>query len=111
MTTPYRVPDAAIEQVRRHEAANDREAEAAHQSDPDPLYRKCASCHLFVAENHASGPDLAAWLHLHRGDDADELDESHPAEPGSPALPLAYWRRYGPPAMRARFTDPCSTDS
>lgn len=72
------------------------------------LYEKCADCHLFVEPNGAADddPTLAPFVHLHRGDAADEaLDASHEARPSGMRTNLAVWRAYGPEPMRARFTD------
>lgn len=74
----------------------------------DHLYEKCADCHLFVEPNEALGEaqsGIALFIHLHRGDEADEaLDESHEAKPSGMKATLATWRAYGPPKMRERFT-------
>lgn len=78
-----------------------------------PMYTKCAHCHLFVEENYSAyssdgtvHTEYAAYVHLHRGDAADEeLDGTHDAEPSGESHPLDYWRVHGPDAMRARFTD------
>ncbi|MEO6156504.1 MAG: hypothetical protein ABIQ39_02620 [Ilumatobacteraceae bacterium] len=62
------------------------------------LYEKCEHCHLFVED------DEGVLMHLHRGDEADEaIDATH--EPTLSGLfgTLDTWKRYGPPAMRARF--------
>ncbi len=70
------------------------------------VFTQCASCHLFVEPNHGADPDEAQWVHLSRGDDADEKVEStHDAEPGAESHPLDWWRVHGPAAMRARFTN------
>lgn len=78
------------------------------------LYEKCADCHLFVEPNESAfdsdgnritAPEIAGYVHLHRGDDADEaLDESHEARPSGMKATLSTWRVYGPEAMRERFT-------
>ncbi len=80
-------------------------------STADHLYEKCADCHLFVERNDSlDGADpkyaatLAPYVHLHRGDEADEiLDESHEARPSGHLANLSTWRAYGPYAMRVRF--------
>lgn len=73
-------------------------------------YIKCEKCPLFVDPNHAhdpddAGDDLAPWVHLSRGDDADEAYEDHDATPDVTlgARTLAYWLWHGPLPMRARF--------
>jgi hypothetical protein len=69
------------------------------------VYAKCKHCHLFVDENDGHGEGVAKYIHLHRGDDADEaIDASHEPEPGETAT-LAWWRINGPAEMRARFTN------
>jgi len=69
------------------------------------LYEKCSDCHLFVEPNYATPREgVAPYVHLHRGDEADEaLDESHEARPSGMFANLAAWRAYGPQAMRLRF--------
>ncbi len=70
------------------------------------VFTKCNNCHLFVELNHGAGPDEAQWIHLSRGDDADEKIEcTHDAGPGADSHPLNWWRANGPAAMRARFTN------
>ena len=70
-----------------------------------PLYEKCARCHLFVEDNQPEFDRVASYVHLHRGDDADEsIDASHEATASGMVATLATWRAYGPEAMRARFT-------
>lgn len=72
----------------------------------DVLYEKCAGCHLFIEPNPSGGDGVAGYLHLHRGDAADEaLDASHAARPSGMKATLATWRTFGPAPMRARFTD------
>lgn len=71
------------------------------------LYEKCRDCHLFVEPNDAKqSPDdgLAEYIHLHRGDDADEELASHEAMPSGRKANLLAWKTYGPLAMRERFT-------
>lgn len=73
-----------------------------------PLYEKCAHCHLFIEANDdaVDDPTLAAYLHLSRGDEADEAIEStHDAAPSGDRRTIADWKQSGPAAMRARFTD------
>ncbi len=69
-------------------------------------YTQCRGCHLFVEPNHGSDPHEAQWIHLSRGDDADEkIENTHDAGPGAESHPLDWWRANGPAAMRARFTN------
>lgn len=69
----------------------------------ETLYEKCAECHLFVEPND-QGPEFAQFIHLHRGDYADErLDETHEARPSGLKATLDTWQVYGPSAMRERF--------
>ena len=71
-------------------------------------YEKCKHCHLFIEDNYVADEDegLAPFVHLHRGDEADEaLDATHEAEPSGEIHTLDYWREHGPEAMRARFTE------
>lgn len=70
------------------------------------LAHKCRDCHLFIEANDprdvAGG--CAEYVHLHRGDDADEaIDATHEAKPSYLLATVATWEAYGPPAMRARF--------
>lgn len=70
------------------------------------IYEKCKNCHLFIGENPSYGDTegLARWVHLHRGDNPDEtLDETHQAEPSGLIATIEVWKKFGPPAMRARF--------
>ncbi len=72
--------------------------------DITSLYEKCRDCHLFVEPNEASGEGIAPYVHLHRGDEADEaLDGSHEPEPSGMIATLTAWQTYGPPEMRERF--------
>ena len=65
---------------------------------------KCAHCHLFIEENEDRAPDIARYVHLDRGDEADEaITQTHEATPSGEAHSLAYWKEHGPDAMRARF--------
>lgn len=70
------------------------------------LYEKCRDCHLFIEPNWAwaAGENIAAFDHLHRGDDADEaIVFTHEATPSGQVAPIPVWREFGPEAMRARF--------
>ena len=68
------------------------------------LYEKCSFCHLFVELNEDSDPDIAGFIHLTRGDDADDLIEStHDAQPSGMRATLDTWKTYGPIEMRERF--------
>lgn len=74
---------------------------------PDQTCIKCAHCHLFIERNHDYDeyPALAEYVHLTRGDAADnEIEASHDAQPGQ-SQTLAWWKVHGPPEMRARFTE------
>jgi hypothetical protein len=68
---------------------------------PDqPLYEKCAGCHLFIEPMNE-----VLYDHLHRGDDADEaIIATHEAKPSGMVATLTTWRAHGPAAMRERFT-------
>ena len=67
-------------------------------------YEKCRECHLFIEENVDSGPDIAPFVHLTRGDAADDaIDETHEAKSSGEIHTLAYWRKNGPDKMRERF--------
>lgn len=76
------------------------------------LVEKCAECHLFIEENSAQLdldgqpiPGIAEYVHLHRGDDADNaLDASHEAKSSGLAATLGTWKVLGPAEMRTRFT-------
>lgn len=82
----------------------------------ETLYEKCKHCHLFIEDNSpgnnpadmaANGGDIADWVHLNRGDEADEaIEETHNAEPSGLIATLNVWKKFGPPAMIARFTLP-----
>ena len=67
--------------------------------------QKCAHCHLFIEPNDVEDADgIAPYVHLTRGDEADDLIEStHDAEPSGEIHPLEWWKEYGPAEMRARF--------
>lgn len=72
-------------------------------------YEKCTECHLFVEKNPSyedSTPDfpIAEYLHLHRGDENDNLiDESHEPKPSGMIHDLDYWKKFGPEEMKERF--------
>lgn len=69
------------------------------------MYEKCLHCHLFVEPN-GEGPEFAEYIHLHRGDDADErIDESHEAKPSGFIASLDAWKVFGPSMMRERFVN------
>lgn len=79
---------------------------AAHDG---PEYTLCAvgGCPFFVERNtDADDADpafpLAAYLHLTRGDAADDAREDHEAVPGE-SHTLAWWRAHGPERVRERF--------
>ena len=75
----------------------------------DTLYEKCRDCHLFVDENyaHEPGSEIAPFVHLARGNAADEkLDADHEPVPSGMKANLATWRVFGPVAMRERFVTP-----
>ncbi len=68
---------------------------------------KCGVCHLFVERQ--SDDDIEAgfaeYIHLHRGDDADEsLDDTHEATEGETQM-LSWWMVNGPQEMLDRFSD------
>jgi hypothetical protein len=72
------------------------------------FYEKCADCHLFVEPNDVEPvkgvDDIALYIHLHRGDEADEaIDETHEAKPSGMKANLATWKAYGPQKMKERF--------
>src|SRR4051794_190099 len=69
-------------------------------------YQRCAHCHLFVERNPFRGdsPGLAEWVHLTRGDAADdEVESSHEAAPSGEVHDLDWWREHGPAMVRLRF--------
>jgi len=70
------------------------------------LAHKCKHCHLFIEENEYDSdfPNIARWVHLTRGDEADEFYDDHDAEPSGMLATLDVWREYGPTMMRLRFT-------
>lgn len=66
-----------------------------------------APCPFFVDVNyrHEDDPDdLAPWIHLTRGDRADDALEDHDAVPGE-VHTLAWWMENGPERVRERFTE------
>lgn len=64
-------------------------------------YEKCADCPLFIEEIEAPH---ALYMHLHRGDEADEaLNRSHEPRPSGMLATLNVWKAYGPMEMRLRF--------
>lgn len=73
---------------------------AGHTEDGEP-------CPFFIEVNddHEDDPDnIAPWIHLTRGDDADDALEDHEAIPGRVAA-LSWWEANGPERVRARFTE------
>lgn len=72
-----------------------------------PLYEKCQHCHLFIEENHVEPGNphgLALYIHLHRGDEADEaIIETHDAEPSGQIATIEAWKQFGPVEMLKRF--------
>lgn len=69
-------------------------------------YEKCAHCHLFVEPNDVEGEGFAEYVHLTRGDEADELIEStHEAQPSGEIHTLEWWKEWGPAEMVVRFTE------
>lgn len=80
-------------------------AERIAAGEPGTLYQKCAYCHLFI-ERQDEYPGQAEYVHLTRGDDADEaIDSTHEAWPSGQFGTLELWMQFGSPAMRARFSD------
>lgn len=77
-------------------------------TDPDTLYTLCevTDCPFFVEENPSYGdyPGLAEYVHLTRGDEADDARDDHDAVPGMTAS-LAHWQASGPERVRERFTE------
>lgn len=81
---------------------------APKSEDPgsDVLYEKCLHCHLFVEPNSSWDEyqtGVTRFVHLSRGNAADERFEDHDAEPSGLLANLATWRIFGPSAMRERF--------
>lgn len=53
---------------------------------------------------YAAHSRYAEYIHLHRGDDADEaIEATHEAKPSGMLATHETWLRFGPPAMRARY--------
>jgi hypothetical protein len=72
----------------------------------DSHAEKCKHCHLFIEPNEYDPeyPDLARYIHLTRGDDADEeIDGDHNAEPSGEIHTIDWWLDNGPTMMRLRF--------
>jgi hypothetical protein len=75
------------------------------------LYEKCKHCHLFVEPNSSfvdstAQYPIAEYVHLHRGDEADEaLDSTHEARPSGLKANLLTWMEFGPAAMQRRFVE------
>ena len=85
------------------------ELPGARDSQNDVEYEKCRDCHLFVEPNPSYGPPspgIAEFVHLSRGNDADERLEDHEAVPSGMKANLATWQVFGPVAMRERFVTP-----
>lgn len=64
-----------------------------------------APCPFFVDVNydHEDAPDnIAPWIHLTRGDDADNAQDDHEPMPGE-VHTLAWWMENGPERVRERF--------
>lgn len=79
---------------------------------PEPEYILCAGetesgpCPFFVEVNYDHEDDsdnIAPWLHLTRGDDADDALEDHDAVPSERSHALDWWREYGPDRVKERF--------
>ena len=70
-----------------------------------PLYEKCLHCHLFIEPNEAypAHGRVAPFIHLSRGNEADERFEDHEPEQSGLVATLDTWRIFGPSAMRERF--------
>lgn len=73
--------------------------------DVSTLHEKCVHCHLFVEANDDDDVEngAAEYVHLSRGDAADERFEDHEAGPSGLIATLDTWRIFGPSAMRERF--------
>lgn len=83
------------------------------QITQSPEYTLCAGktedgtpCPFFIERNsdHDEDPTLAEYIHLTRGNDADDLLEDHDAIPGDTHT-LDWWMEHGPFRVRERFTD------
>lgn len=74
----------------------------------DHFYEKCRDCYLFVEPNDSSpGAGIAEFVHLTRGNDADNAVEgTHDAVPSGMKANLPTWQVFGPVAMRERFVTP-----
>lgn len=63
-------------------------------------------CPFFIESNYSYETDpeggWAEYVHLHRGDDADEAMDDHDPVPGE-THPLDWWRENGPERVRERF--------
>lgn len=83
----------------------------------DPLYTLCAGttedgtlCPFFIEENYDAYDDdgerteWAEYVHLHRGDSADEALDDHDAIPGE-VHTLDWWKANGPSRVTERFVD------
>lgn len=80
----------------------------------EPDYILCAGhteegvpCPFFVEVNsnhELDGDNIAPWIHLTRGDEADESLDDHEAVPGE-VHPLSYWREHGPERVKERFVN------
>ena len=73
---------------------------AGHTEDGEP-------CPFFIEVNssYEDDPDnIAPWVHLTRGDEADDALEDHDATPGRVAA-LSWWKANGPERVKARFTE------
>jgi hypothetical protein len=71
-----------------------------------PEFQKCAGCHLFIELSDDAREDsaLAPYVHLDRGDAADErVTGTHDAWPSGRLGTLDWWRENGPADMVARF--------
>jgi hypothetical protein len=64
-------------------------------------------CPFFIEENysHIESPEAgySKYVHLHRGDEADEAMDDHEPLPGE-CLSLDQWKTEGPLRVRERFT-------
>lgn len=75
----------------------------------ETYYEKCRDCHLFVDPNSAyePGSDIAEFIHLARGNAADDaIEETHDAVPSGMRANIPTWQVFGPVAMRERFVTP-----
>lgn len=74
------------------------------------IAEKCAHCHLFIEDQSGYADallpevEIARYVHLTRGDEADEaIDATHDAEPSGLRATIAAWKLFGPLQMRERF--------